>query len=320
MGKFMKKWFILWAFVIFVLTPHVAKNQQLLEHTGEKYAVEAKTVEVRNTVMGRVTFLRGGVTITHGPAVITSPSARAIEARDVAILEGGVHIVDGKTEMSSQTGEYYRSTKKALLRGDVKIDDERQVVEADEVVYDRNSRIAVATGSVSFKDKANDTSVEGGRGTYYYEEGRGVMEQSPVLTASGEERILITGRTMETLRSEGKALVRGDVRVYQGDLLATCDTLLYMSKDEIATLRGNPVILEKENRMESSGMILEFEMRKLKRAILTSGAYAFHRISEKEANEVSGDEMTVDFEEGKVKQVTVSGSAEGTYLIEPKGE
>ena len=319
-SQFLKKWLILWVFAIIVLTPHVAQNQQLLEHTGEKYTVKAKTVEVMNTEKGRVTFLRGGVTITHGPAVITSPWGRAIEARDVVILEGGVHIVDGKTEMWSQTGEYYRGKKKAFLRGIVKIDDERQVIEADEVVYDRNSRIAVATGSVSFKDKANDTNVEGGKGTYYFEEGRGVMEESPVLTASGEERILITGQTMETFTNEGMALVRGDVRVYQGDLVAACDTLLYMSRDETATLQGNPVILEKENRMESTSMTLEFENRKLKRAVLKSGAHAFYRIGEKEANEVSGDEMTVDFEEGKVSRMTVSGSAEGTFFMKPKGE
>ena len=303
-----------------ILMPRIAKNQQILEPIGEKYTVRAKTVEVRNTENGRVTFLRGGVTITHGSAVITSQWGRAMEARDVVILEGGVHIIDGETEMSSQTGEYYRSKKKALLRGDVKINDERQLVQADEVVYYRNSRIAVASGSVSFKDKINDTNIEGGKGTYYFEEGRGVMEESPVLTASGEERILITGQTMVTFTNEGKASVRGDVRIYQGDLVATCDTLLYMSRDETATLRGSPVIMERENRMESANMILEFENRKLRRAILTSGAHAFYRINEQEANEVSGDEMIVDFEQGKVSQMAVSGSAEGAFFMKPKGE
>jgi len=318
--QFLKIWFILSAMLILVLMPCIVENQQILERTGEKYTVRAKTVEVRNTKKGRVTFLRGGVTITHGPAVITSQCGRAIEARDVAILEGGVHIVDGETIMSSQTAEYYRGEKKALLRGFVKIEDERQLVQADEVVYHRDSRIAVATGSVSFKDKVNDMNVEGGKGTYYFEEDRGIMEESPVLTASGEERILITAQTMETFTKQGKALVTGDVRVYQGDVVATCDTLVYMSRDETATLLGKPVITENENRMESASLTLEFTNRKLRRAVLISGAQAFYRISEQETNEVSGDEMIVDFEEGKVSQVTVSGSAKGTYHMKPKGE
>lgn len=315
-----KVWFMLSATLLFGFVPRLANNQQILERTGEKYTVKAKTVEVRNTEKGRITFLRGGLTITHGTAVITSQWGKAIEARDVAILEGGVHIVDGETEMFSENGEYYRSERRALLRGLVKIEDKRQLVQADEVVYHRDSRTAVATGSVSFKDKANDTNVQGGKGTYNFKEGRGIMEKNPVLTASGEERMLITGQTMETFTKEGKALVKGDVRVYQGDLLATCDTLIYMSRDETATLQGSPVIMEKENRMKSTTLTLEFENRKLKRAILISNAQAFYRISEQETNQVSGDEMIVDFEEGKVSQVTVTGSAKGTYHTKLKGE
>ncbi|MFQ5906142.1 MAG: LptA/OstA family protein, partial [bacterium] len=231
-----------------------------------------------------------------------------------------VHIVDGETEITSEAGEYFRHERKAHLYGDVLINDRRQLVQADEVAYYRDSRIAVATGSVSFKDAANDVTVEGGRGTYYFEEGRGVMKENPILTASGEKQILVTARTMETFTKEGKASAAGDVKIYQGDLTASCDSLIYMSREEVASLLGNSLIVERQNRAESQSMRLEFENRRLKRAILKPDARGVYQGGEGERNEVFGDEMIIEFGEGKAREVSVNGSASGVYLLREKGE
>jgi lipopolysaccharide export system protein LptA len=306
--------------LLVVLSAGSAAGQDILDQAGEKYEVTAGTVRVINTEQGRVTLLEGGVTITHGSAVITAQSGKGIEAKDEAVLEGEVRIVDGETTMESRTGEYFRRGKRAVLRGDVRIDDGRELVQADEVTYFRDSKIASASGSVSFKNKANEVTVEGGKGTYYFEEDRGIMEESPLLTASGEKQILITSQTMETFDKEAKALVAGDVKVYQEDVTAACDSLIYMSRDDVAMLIGSPWIAEGANRMESANIRLEFANRKLNRAVLTPDAKGFYSVGEGEANTVSGDEMIIVFQDGKAGEVTVNGSAGGTYYMKKKGK
>lgn len=311
--------FLLALLVLIHFAPLVV-SQEIIDHPGEKYEIEAAAVEVRQTDQGRVTLFHGGVTITHGAAVITAQSGKALEARDVAILRGEVRIVDGETEITSETGEYFRHDRMAHLFGNVVINDGRQLIQADEVVYYRDSRTAVATGSVSFKDAASDITVEGGTGTYYFEEGRGVMGESPILIASGEKQILVTARRMETFTKEGKASATGSVKVYQGDITASCDSLVYTSREEVASLLGSPTIVEGKNRAESVTVRLEFERRRLKRAVLKSAARGFYGVGEGESNEVFGDEMIIEFGDGKAEEVTVSGSARGLYLMGQKEE
>jgi lipopolysaccharide assembly outer membrane protein LptD (OstA) len=297
-----------------------ALGQEIPEHPGEKYSITARTVEVRTTEEGRVSYFKGGVRINHGSAVITADFGKAVEARDMALLEGNVRIVDGETEIRASSGEYYRREKKAHLFGDVDIRDGKQWVEADEVVYYRDRRMAVGTGSVSFKDLTNEITIEGGRGEYDFQEGHGSMSEGPILTAPGEKKILVTGQKMEIYRKEGKALAVGDVKVYQGEWTAGCDSLVYMSREEVAYLMGSPRIVEAANEATADKLKLEFENRKLCRAILSPNAEASYDVGEGEKNIVSGAEIVIDFEEGKAKRISVNGSASGTYYLKPKGE
>lgn len=295
-------------------------GQEVLEHPGEKYQVTSRTVEVENTPEGRVSRLSGGVTITHGTATITAQSGRVVEARDMAVLEGEVRIVDGETEISANTGEYYRYEKKAHLHGSVDIQDGRTSVQADDLVYYRQERVALGTGSVSFKDLGNDITVEGGEGKYEFLEGHGIMTRNPVLTAPGEKQILITGQVMEVFRKEGRALVKGEVKVYQGDWTGSCDSLVYISQEEVADLLGSPVITEEKNTAGADKLRLIFENRRLKEAVLSPNAYAVYHVGEGEINLVFGDGITIDFTDGKATHIRVRGSARGVYYLKPRGD
>jgi len=297
-----------------------SNGQEIFEPTGEKYEMTARTVRVESTPEGRVTTFTGNVTIRHGTVVITAESGRALEGRDMAILEWSVRIVDGGTEITANTGEYYRNEKKAHLHGDVDIQDGKQSVQADDVVYYRSDRVAQGTGSVSFKDMVNNITVEGGEGEYDFSAGHGKMSLSPVLTAPGEKQILMTGQTMEVFRKEGRALVSTDVTVYQGEWTARCDSLVYLSQEEVADLIGNPTITERENMGGAERLRLKFDDRKLTEAILSPNGYAVYRVEDGEMNIVFGDEIVIRFEEGKAKRIGVRGSARGTYYMEPRGD
>jgi lipopolysaccharide export system protein LptA len=294
--------------------------QEILENTGEKYEMTARTVRVENTPEGRVTTFTGDVTIRHGTALITAESGRALEGRDMAVLEGGVRIVDRETEIYANRGEYCRSEKKAHLFGDVDIQDGRQSVQADEVIYHRSDRLAQSFGSVSFKDMLNNITVEGGRGEYDFATGHGIMSLSPVLTAPGDRQILITGQTMEVFRKEGRALVSTDVTIYQGDWTATCDSVVYMSREEVADLFGSPTINEKNNTAGAESVRLRFSNRRLVEAVLSPHAYAVYRVGDGEINLVFGDEIIIGFEEEKAKHIAVRGSARGTYYMNARSE
>ena len=310
----------LYLFLAAVILGGNVVSQEILEKPGEKYEMTARTVVVESTPEGRVTHFRGGVIISHGTAVITAESGRAIEGRDMAVLEGGVRIVDRETEIEANTGEYYRSEKKAHLHGDVDVQDGKQSVQADDIVYYRLTRVAQSAGSVSFKDMVNNIVVEGGRGEYEFEEGHGTMSENPVLTAPGDRQILITGQRMEVFREEGRALVTGDVRIYQGEWNASCDSLVYLSGEDVADLIGEPVVSERGNMASAQGVRLAFQNRKLREATLSPDAYALYRLNEGETNLIFGDRMVISFEEGEAKRIAVRGSARGVYRMNERGE
>lgn len=287
----------------------------------DPYKVEAAEMEMVKTAEGGITYLRGGVVITHGPTVITGREGVVYEARNEAVLRGDVEIVDGSTTLTAKEASYSKNGNLAVLRNGVKVVDGVQTIEADTITYNRKTGVAVARGSVKITDEAEDVRVMGEEGSYDFNNSYGAMYRSPHFTTFGEgDTVSITSDTMELFRQEGRSVARGNVLISQGSLRGRCQEATYFEEDKRVILTGEPRVDQETNWLRGNKIELRFQKGKLASMVVTDGGKGVYRLENEESNRIEGELIRVSFEEGEAQRIIVEGGAKGTYQFKEEEE
>lgn len=280
----------------------------------DPYRVEAAEMEMVRTPEGGVTYLRGGVVVTHGRTVMRGAEGVVHEARNEAVLRGNVEIVDGSTTLTAEEASYSKDRRLAVLRNEVRVVEGSQTIEADTITYDRRTGVAVARGSVRITDEAEHLVVWGEEGSYDFNNRYGLMYRSPRLASFGDrDTISISSDTMELFRDEGRSVARGNVLIEQGSLQARCRTATHFREGERVILTGEPAVEQEADWLKGDRIELLFEKGKLASAVVGSRGRGMYHLENGESNKIEGDVITVSFQEGEVERIVVQGGARGVY-------
>jgi lipopolysaccharide assembly outer membrane protein LptD (OstA) len=281
---------------------------------NEDYQIKAGKVELENTSEGRVSILKGGVTIYHEGATFSGKEGKAFEEDERALLKGDVKIVENETILRGNEGVYYKRNELAIVKGEVEMVNREIILRSDTLYYYRRNRHTEARGNVELLDGKNDIYVIGGKGWHDFQSNRSGMTEEPVLTTTGEgKKVRVEALEMEVDREEEIALASGDVKISQEGIVATCDSLVYLLKEERADLIGEPVIMEEKDVIRGDIAELFFKERELIVAKMKGNASGITHPKEGEKNEIKGEELKILFNKGKVEKIIVEGNAEGKF-------
>lgn len=129
------------------------------------------------------------------------------------------------------------------------------------------------------------------------------------------------------------------VRYYRSDLQGVCDSLIYSVRDTLATFVGNPVMWN--NQYQITGDTIKAIVLKggIKRAMINPNAFLtqshdesltvdMDTLSERDRNriridtlhydQISGNDLVCFFEEGKIREMDMSGNVQIIYYPEEK--
>ena len=278
------------------------------------YFLKAGKVEMEKTPEGRVSLLKGGVTIHHEGAIITGNEGKVYEEEERALLRGEVRVEEKETLLKGEEGEYFRKKELAILKGKVEMINGEMTIRSDTLYYFRKNQHTEVCGNVELWDGKNEIRVKGREGWHDFLSNQSGMTKDPVLTTSGEKKgIRVTAERMLILRGEDAAFAIGDVKVFQEEVEITCDSLFYSLKEERAILLGNPILRESGDEIRGDVATLTFQNRELVDAILKGNAKGFTHPKKGERNEIEGEEIRISFENGEAEKITIEGSAKGRY-------
>jgi len=277
----------------------------------EPYFLSADSMEVI-TEEGRVSYLRGNVTLTHGNTVITGETGIVYEKEERAILKGGVKIVDDSTEIFAESATYYKNESKAVLKDNVAVKTPNETIFADSMVYFRISEKTYGFGNIRILNKEEDLLIEGEEGYYDLKNEYGRLYKKPVLKLKGEEEIEVRSGCMELFQNLSKVVATHNVSIKTERMDARCDSLVYFIKDETASLLGNPIMSEKENSIEGEVITIYFTDEEVKEALVCGSAYGEYKL-EDGINRTYGDTIRIEFKESKMHLISVEGNARGEY-------
>lgn len=113
----------------------------------------------------RIAFLKGGVKLTDGKGVLTTPELEYDVNTKIGIYTKGGRVVNKKTILTSQEGYYYADLKDVYFKKDVDMKDPAYSIKTDSLLYNTESETARFIAYTFIKDSSGRT-VETNTGFY----------------------------------------------------------------------------------------------------------------------------------------------------------
>ncbi len=207
--------------------------------------------------IGRAT---GRVRLADGEAVLRAPSGTYNRGRKQATFTEGVQLSDSTSVLTSLLGTYDTNSKIAVFYDSVRLAQEDLTLAADSIVHRRTEDLTDAYGTVEIEQfEAEPDTASPIERTFLYgtfvqhnkTEGRSRIKGNPLLIqlrtdSTGTDTLLVRARLLEALRTDTLTHITAldSVRVWQTELAATADSMVYTKRAPVDSGQAQPAWLE----------------------------------------------------------------------------
>ncbi len=269
------------------------KKDVKLMNDAKQYKINADTMEY-NTASKVATF--------HGPAVLTSK--------------------DGVVE-AHETGSYNTISGIMYVKGRSRIKNGQQIIEADKIDYDEQKQIGLAIGNMRLSSPSDSTFIEGDRLIYNRYSGVSKVLGTPVFKGfQGKDTLFITADTMVHIRKEEKTVVKEEflhlyknVKIFRAGMQGKCDSLVYVGKDSMITMYGNPVLWNAKSQLTADTIKLHIRNGQIDKMFMNVDAFIVMEDTIGNFNQVAGRRMEASFRNNKLSSVFVDGNSESIFFV-----
>lgn len=267
------------------LTPLLLAAQPRLELLHADYS-RGSTVNGREVAR----ILEGNVHVRQDTVEIFCDRATYFRERREILLEGKVRVRRGKELLTARKVTYYEDRKMAVAERNVQVERPGQRLQAEHLEYFYETDQAYARRNVVVTDLERGARSSGDRGEYVPQENRSMIEGNAYFrqadSVSGDTLHIYAQRLEYFLKPQRRAIARKSVKIVRGDLVAYCDSAIYLPEEERAFLSINPRALQKQQEITGDKMELRFQKMKLYRILVTGHALA-RSVEDSAANKVN---------------------------------
>lgn len=183
---------------------------------------------------------------------------KTINEQSVQILTGNVVFLKGKMTITCDTSRYRKRTGQGFLTGNVTMDKEGQHLTADSVHFDSPNDIFTCYKNVHIWD--NDYDLTADTVIYYSEIDSGAARGN---TRLDQQSQLITAQLLRYIKHENddaaSYTAENNVRIEEGERVATCGIAVYDVHNDRTLLRINPKLKEENRILEGSEILLFYK-------------------------------------------------------------
>jgi lipopolysaccharide export system protein LptA len=243
------------------------------------------------------------------------------ELEKVLHLIGDVRMYRGKDTLLAKEARYFEDSKIAIAEGRVKIFRPSQHMRSDYMEYHYQTDEIRATGNLYMSDQENAVAVTAGEGEYLPEQEYSYVERDAHLwriDSTSTDTVHIYSRKMEYIFSEErKAIARDSVKIQQGNLIAYCDSAIYLINDDVIFLKSEPRAMQENNKMNGKEMKMILENREIKEIHIQGEAEAISILdsSTQKENKLEGREIVMYIQNRKLNQIQAISNARSYYHL-----
>lgn len=258
-------------------------------------------------------------------------------------------VTDGRTVKTSE-GFYDLRNKKAEFGKRPVVEDKDYTLVADRMAFDNQSGFSDALGNVVYrtKDTANTSVILSNRLQANNKTGAILATQKPLMIIKqAQDSIYIAADTLysakltelETVRtvpnifdsslglvppivnakdSNTNRFIEAyyNVRIFSDSMQAVSDSLFYSFKDSAFRLFKDPVVWAQQNQVTGDTIYLYTKKQKPQKFYAFENAIAINKAEKELFNQVKGNTIQGDFEDGNISFFKAKGGAENIYYAQ----
>lgn len=264
-------------------------------------------------------LFKDSVKLTNPSYVMYADTLKYNTETHIADIVGDTHIIyNDETNIYSTLGWYNTETEQSmLLDRSLIVHKDGKTLTGDTLFYNKLQNYVEGFKDVALSDTIQKATLYGDYVFYNELTEYGMATDSALLVDwSSLDTLYMHADTLRVLKDSIYDVANAyyNVRFYRNDMQGACDSLVYLSRDSIATMYGEPVVWNGANQL--SGEIIEVYLKDstVDKMVIPEKALAVQPVDTvKYFNQLSGKELTAFIENGELSRVEVSGSVESIF-------
>lgn len=237
---------------------------------------------------------------------------------------GDVRMIDGEMIGTSRNASARNGGDLFLLMGNALLVAPDYTIRADTISRNAVTNLGEATGNVRIVEPEAKNLVTGEHAVFDREAGTALVDSLPLLTSheEGSDPIVSSSGRMRFFSGEDRAVMVDSVRIRQKDTRARADSAVIYGRERMVLLGSPEVRLGDTNLLVGERIEFEYQAGDLRRMLLKGQARLEDSTPDSLAaiyrglpplDVLSGDTISIDFEDGKIYRTQVVGGAASHY-------
>lgn len=282
-----------------------------------KITYEADLIKIIPGQGTEIVVARGNIYLTDGKTVIKGDSAMIFKREEIdsGFISGNVNIEGENITISCNQAKYDFLREEAKFFENVEVRTPKEFIRADYVFYSSKKDFSFAKDNVIIEKNEEGLKIFCEEAYYNFKTKKGkVRKINKIEILSERNKILMYGDSINIFQDT--LCLIGNVRIEGEKEKASGDTLLYFQKDEMAYLLGLPVFYFEKGSAKGKRIILKFEDKKIKEALLEDNSY-LEILTEKQEKVIINTPFVNTFfnEYGEIYKLTGFDNVKGFILL-----
>jgi lipopolysaccharide export system protein LptA len=217
-------------------------------HIKDKDTVNITSSHLRYLIDKKLAYLDGGVKLTDGKGILTTPDLEYDMNTEIGIYKHGGRVVNKKTVLTSQEGWYYANLKDIYFKKNVIMKDPAYDINTDSLLYNTQSQTTRFIAQTIIKDTSGRI-IETTDGFYNMATGKAEFGKRPVIRDT-KSKLYITGDQVAMDDSSGTSQARGNVVIIdsaQGFTILAGEVFRDNKNERLLATRKPLMIIKQDN-------------------------------------------------------------------------
>lgn len=290
----------------------------------------------------------GDVVLKTPERTIYADSLRYNTDKEIAYFITKTTIIDKDSNVIvTNSGYYDTKNEKAFFGNNATIKKGDATVKATTIDYDNKTKIALAEGNVVFNDSSEHTTI---LSNYMYsDENKSYVKayKDPLMISVSEDQkdtMYLSADTLLTFKipnadtvftrdsikkdsvidmkitNDSIKILKAyyNMKMIQGEMSASADSLFYSEKDSVFKLYKNPVMWMDSTQITGDSIYLYNRNKEINQVDIFGNAFIVNLQDKDIYNQIKGKFMQAFITDKKIQRVEVDGNAESIYFIKDK--
>ena len=261
------------------------------------------------------------VTLENPKFLMLSDTLHYNTKKNIATIVGPTNLYSGQSEVYTERGRYSTSKRYGILLDRSVLYNGKRTLTADSIYYNMNKGYCEFFGDIEFSDTIRKNLLTGEYA--FMDEVRDsayVTGKAVVVDYSRRDSMFIHSDTIWNVTYNAKTdteyrLIKAyhKVRSWTPSMQATCDSLVYDSRDTCMTMYKDPILWNGDIQLLGEVVKIYMKNSAIDRVnILNQTLYA-EKMDSTCYNQIKGQEMQFYFTDGELREMHVIGSVEQVF-------